>query len=1069
MVGGPLFAAVVAALLIVLPASELAIGLVNHWVMNRFKPHILPRLDYSSGVPAGCPTMVVVPCMLVNPDEVNDLLDRLEMHYLANPDGQLKFALLTDFRDAASEHLPADKHLLEQATHGVRKLNERYQTVSPDVTRASNDRQSGSDHSRRKGSAPDASPTRFYLFHRARKWNPVERVWMGWERKRGKLIEFNRWLYGKTDASHTVFPPAECSHPPTVKYVITLDSDTRLPHGAARKLISTLEHPLNRPRCIVTPQGRQVAEGYTLLQPRVSVSLSGAHRSRYTWLFGGGAGVDPYVTASSDVYQDLFHEGSFVGKGIYDVSAFHSILDETFPENQILSHDLIEGCHARVGLVSDVELIDNYPSRYDTDARRQHRWVRGDWQLLPWLFPRAPTARGWRDNRLSVISWWKVFDNLRRSLVPAALLVLMVAGWTILPGPSWVWTLVALAVPVLPLAMELKCLLRGRPRAVTWREHLSAAASRIGRTVGQTLLTVAFLPHRAQLMIDAAVRSLIRTWWTRRGLLEWECAAAAERRVAGSFWSCLRETIVSPIFAIAILVLGVRGGLKNDAPLAAAPLLAAWIVSPLAACWMGRSLSALPDPLSPERLRWLWQIARDTWGYLRSHAGPADHFLPIDNVQEEPTYKLARRVSPTNEGLYLACAVAACDLGFITPVELAELLESNLDTWDGLEVYKGHPFNWYDTETLKPLSPRYVSTVDSGNLAAALLTVEQGLRDIARHSARSTCLRLTRLADRCERLARRFDFVFLYDSQRRLFHIGYNADTELLDQGHYDLLASEARLASYIAIARGDIDHRHWFQMGRPVTRFEGLSCLLSWGGGMFEYLMPSLFLRNCPGSLLDQTCRAAVARQIEYGIQCGTPWGISESCRAVLNGSGDYHYQSYGTPGLGLRRGLECDLVIAPYASLMALSIAPGAVANNLELLDRDGALSSRGFYDSVDYGSELSPVARELSPPEPPTRVPSEAAPSIRRGTVARCHMAHHQGMILLALANYLRDGRIQEWFHANASIRAAELILQERPPEGACPKRSSAEAVPTPESVYHSPPQVEPADAAGAESLT
>jgi cyclic beta-1,2-glucan synthetase len=1160
-----------------LPASELAVGLVHHVLTLILPPRVLAKLDFKEGIPADCATFVVMPTMLLRPESAEVLTSRLEVHYLSNPDPQFRFALLTDFADAASEHTPEDDDYLRAALERIRALNQRYCHGGPD---------------------------RFFLFHRRRQWNAGENCWMGWERKRGKLVEFNRLLRGARDTSFTTVS-GDLDRLPRIRFVITLDADTQLPREAARRLVAALAHPLNRPR--FDPDQGRVVQGYGVLQPRVSLSLVDATRSLFARIFTGSAGIDPYTTAVSDVYQDLFGTGTFTGKGIYDLDAFEAATGHTFPENHILSHDLIEGNFARCGLVTDIEFFDAFPASYLAYSRREHRWVRGDWQLPPWLSRRVPLPGGdSRPNPLPALERWKVLDNLRRSLVPPALVLLAILGWTVLPGSAWFWTLVAAAVPALPLLLQLTGGLTNLVRGGSWFLQLRALGGSLGATAGQVLLTLVLLLEQARVLLDAVARTLFRLG-SRRHLLEWETSATTERRLGGGFTAVCAHMIGTPVVAAAVAAL--VAWVRPSALPAASPLLAAWFLSPAVAYVVSLPRARRKQPLRGEERRALRRIARKTWSFFETFVVADDHWLPPDNYQEDPRGEVAHRTSPTNKGLYLLSALAAHDLGYLSLPALLDRLEKTFDTLERLERFHGHFANWYDTRTLKPLQPAYLSTVDSGNLLATLLALKQGLREkveepipgptaceglldtllLAAEALRATeppaaaepldlfralegllqqlqhslnqtptnlldwhrlLLQLTgeaekltshsqdltealeeapedlqrwthhfadqvhdrreelaalapwlavlgqsdppppdkqglrarlltassvaewqseaeslvaelgepgalapggnrsdppganapgspgmrerlreaipessagewlarcqALADRANALAAAMDFKMLYNAQRHLFSIGYNLAAGRLDNAHYDLLASEASLTSFLAVARGDVPRKHWFQLGRLLTRADGGVALLSWGGTMFEYLMPRLFLRNYPGTLLDVSTQAAVDRQIAYGRQNRVPWGISESGFNALDAALDYQYQSFGVPGLGLKRGLARDLVIAPYATALALAVHPRAALANFRALAGQRADGPYGFYEAVDFTRD-----RLLE----------------KRGSaVVRSFMAHHQGMGLVALANCLLGEPMPRRFHAEPMVRATELLLQERLPASA-----------------------------------
>ncbi|HLE84530.1 MAG TPA: glucoamylase family protein, partial [Thermoanaerobaculia bacterium] len=991
---------VAVALLLLVPASDLAIAYVQRLVAWLAPPRRLARLDLAAGVPADERTLVVVPTLLSSVEEAEELVAHLEVLALGNLDPHVHFALVTDFPDAPAQVLAEDAPILAAARSGVEALNAR---------------------------SPAGGADRFFLFHRERYWNPGEGTWMGWERKRGKLEELNRLLRGAADTSLRV----EVGDPavfPAVRYCITLDSDTRLPRDAAKALIGIIAHPLNRPH--VDPRLGRVTEGYGILQPRVSVTMASAAGSLFARLYAGHTGVDPYTTAVSDTYQDLFGEGIFTGKGLYDVDAFTAALEGRVPEYALLSHDLFEGIYARTALVSDVELVDDYPSSVLAHARRQHRWVRGDWQILRWLSPWVRNrAGGLERNRLPLLSRWKILDNLRRSLVPPATLALLLAAWTVLAGSPAVWTaavVIALAFPLYPVLLEI---LDGPERRQPRRVFLRAAGDDLAVALGQVGLQLVFLASQAWQMVHAITVTLARLV-TRRRLLEWETAARSARRGAGGARPFVRAMVASPLLAVAALA--AVASVRPAALPVALPVLVLWLLAPLFAYLLSRPVAPRQRELGAEDRRYLQAVAEKTWRYFATFAGADHHGLPADNFQEVPEPRVAHRTSPTNIGMGLLATLAAHDLGFIPGDELIARTEAALTTMGRLERYRGHLLNWYDTESLEPLLPRYVSTVDSGNLAGSLVCLAEGLRGLAATVAAGDGVgfapdagdRLADLAARAGAFADGMRFAFLYDKQRRIFAIGYRlADAERpgqLDASYYDLLASEARLASFLAIARGEVPQHHWFHLGRLVTSVEGRHTLLSWSATLFEYLMPLLVLRSYPDTLLEQTCRMAVRAHQRYARERGVPWGISESGFSVVDRHETYQYKAFGVPGLGLKRGLGDELVVAPYATALAAMVEPADAAANLRRLAAAGLEGEYGFYEAIDYTHRAA--SEEESPP------------GARRGTVVRAYMAHHQGMTLVAIANALLGHRMVERFHADPRVRATELLLQERVPRRA-----------------------------------
>ena len=986
-------------LLVLVPLSQLASSIVQKGVHRVARPRRLPRVELKDGVPEEARTMVVVPMLLASATGAQAQIEHLEVQALGNADPHLHFALLTDFLDATEAELPEDQHILAAAVAGIEALNARHGKGRQD---------------------------RFYLFHRPRQWNPRQGVWMGWERKRGKIEEFNALLRGAADTSFQVMV-GDRSILEKIRYVITLDADTRLPRDAAGQLIGIIRHPLNRPH--FDARLRRVTAGYGILQPRVSVTMSSAAGSLFARVYAGHTGVDPYTTAVSDTYQDLFSEGIFTGKGLYDVDAFMAALEGRVPENALLSHDLFEGIYARTALVSDVELVDDFPSSVLAHAGRQRRWVRGDWQILLWLFPWVPTRHGLERNRLPLISRWKILDNLRRSLVAPATLALLASAWTWLPGAPWVWTLAVVAGSSFPIYPHLWRGLRGSAEHQPFGVFLRDLREELATAAAQVLLELILLAYHAYETVHAIALTLVRLVLTQRRMLEWETAAAAAARSAGltgreSLRAFANGMWASPAAAISLYTVTLAA--RPDAIPTALPLLVLWLFAPLVAFWLSRPARARAIVLDARDRDYLRDVARNTWKYFEASMGEAGHWLPPDNIQEKPGRQVADRTSPTNIGMALLATLSAQDLGFLDAPEALDRIDRTITTLEGLEKHEGHLLNWYDIGSLAPLQPRYVSTVDSANLAGSLLALAAGVRRLEIESGlrEAGSRRRAALADRAEALANAMDFAFLYDRDRRVFTIGFRlADMEgpgRPDASYYDLLASEARLASFIAIAKGDIPQEHWFQLGRGLVSVGGIPTLVSWSGSMFEYLMPLLIMRSYPDTLLHHSCGAAVRAQIAHGRSQNVPWGISESAFNVVDRHGTYQYKAFGVPELGLKRGLSEDLVIAPYASALAAMVDPVEAAANLRRLAREGAKGEFGFYEALDYTPREAETALDRVPPEGPVRpAPVEA------------FFAHHQGMTVVALANALLNDRMVSRFHADARIQATELLLQERVP--------------------------------------
>ena len=1128
---------IVAFLMLVLPTMQCAVDLVNNIITTLFDPAPLPKLDFSEGIPKDCTTLVVVPTLLLNEKQVRELVTELEVRFLANRDPHLHFVLLTDLPDSSSkQHVDDSNPLVELAIRLINDLNTKYASAK-----------SGG----------------FLFLHRHRVFNVRQGVWMGWERKRGKLLDLNKLLVEEYDA----FPikTGRLDVLSQVRYILTLDSDTQLPRGSAAAMAGAIAHPLNQ--AIIDPRLRIVVEGYGILQPRIGVSVSSASRSRLAALYSGQTGFDVYARAASDAYQDLYGEGIFTGKGIYEVAALHAVLNKRFPSNALLSHDLIEGAYARAGLASDVELIDDYPSHYSAYTRRKHRWVRGDWQIAQWMFSQVPDGSGRKvPSPISTVSRWKIFDNLRRSLVEPATFILFLAGWFYLPGGPVYWTIVTLLLIFFPTIIQLifsvaRARMSGREGAVT------QAISGAGQAAMVALLSVFFLAHQTLLAIDAIVRSLIRRFITGERLLEWETAAEAESHTRKTT-PVDRYLAMMPFIACGLAVAIYTFAPRRTTILVAAPIVVMWCLVTMITAWLNKPPREQNKRLSANDRAFLHSHGLYIWRYFYEFGGEGHNYLIPDNIQEKD-HEEAPRVSPTNIGLLLNARQAACELGFLTAPEFVDLTRKSLSTIGRLEKLRGHLYNWYDTTTCTPLEANpFVSTVDSGNFVASLYTLHAGalallakpllsrqlfsgvrlhwemmqsqgklasplarmgppgqsaaiadwiawlpqasaafeaadaashvysgsqpadmwwysetrrrvktlfalvrdylpwmmpeykpLRDVpelginaksealslegaaqfaeelerkltpAAETARSlsapplsaqlcallpavtTRLRecaagLSEIAQLSEQLAENTEFGFLVDRGRLVLSIGYDVRARKVHQACYDMLASEARIATFLAIARGELPNQSWFKLSRDYTLAFGSHVILSWTGTMFEYLMPSLWMRSYPLTLIARNLAAAVEVQRAYARTQGIPWGISESGNAHRNDRGDYGYHAYGIPNMALFWEATAGPVVSPYSTFLALGVDSLEAINNLRYMASIGWVGAYGYYEAYDYTTES------------------------RHGELVREWMAHHQGMSLLAVTNTLCDDVVQQWFHANPLIQSAELLLHESP---------------------------------------
>jgi len=1148
-----LYLTIIAGIAVLIPASEIAVDIVNRIVCKTIKPAYFPRLDLKDGIPESLSTVIVIPALFPDKEYVEELLNKLEGHYLSNREDNLYFALLGAFQDSDVPHMKNDEQIIQTALSGIEKLNKKYSV-------------SGTD--------------KFYFFHRMNQFNESNNKWISWERKRGALMEFNDLIL---ESVNTSFRYSSCENPPFshVKYIITLDSDTILPMGEAKKMIATMAHPLNRP--VIDKEKGIVIRGYGIMQPRVEIESESSNATLFSKIFTGQEGIDPYANAISDVYQDLFKEGIFTGKGIYDLKAFQSVLKNVIPEDSVLSHDLLEGSYARTGLVTDLKLIDSFPSKYNSYVARRYRWTRGDWQLLPLLFGKFSKHNNRLPNPLSLLSKWKIFDNLRRSLVQPAILILIVLSFCILPGRISFWAGYVIAALALPFILDLIVyIFSGQFGNGKTKRHMPVIVG-LKSVFWQKLLTLIFMPYQAWSMVSAIFVTMARVFVTRKNLLEWVTSADTEKYQKNSFVSYMLMMRFSVIIAPVIFLLTII--LKPQATITSLFLCILWVAAPFIAYWISKDRKPAIINVSEKDKFELRRIARKTWRYFEEFANARNNYLPPDNYQADPPRGVAARTSPTNIGLGLLATLSARDLGYISTSTMIDLIDKTISTAEKMEKWCGHLFNWYDTHTMRPIRPVYVSTVDSGNFAGYLITLAEGLlgylstplaetkvmtagiRDTlycdgkegrddfdklvyyhttngeekldlvewekfltdllnsnifdnikeetwklkiksmvrmliseldefmpwiimvdkipsdlknqdkhkeisddveqvisllktnttllnmpivymeadnqinritehilindteeykagllwleelkqkimeARKTAEEFIQKVEDLIKRIHVLYEQMQFFPLYDPKKHLFAIGFDVDENKLTNSYYDLFASEARQASYVAIAKGEIPPEHWFCMSRSLTAIDKYKGLVSWSGTMFEYLMPLLIMKNYENTLLDETYSFVIKSQKKYGRQRNMPWGFSESAYNLLDLNLDYQYKAIGVPWLGLKRGLIDDAVTAPYASFLALLVDPEGAIQNIKYLKKEGLEGPYGLYEAADYTPERLLFDNKTA--------------------IIKSFMAHHQGMSLLALDNFLHDNIMQKRFHADPSINAARILLQEKVP--------------------------------------
>ncbi len=1113
---------VLAAIIILVPCSEIAISIFNWSLSVLSTPSFIPKMDFKEAIPEKYSTVVVIPTLLNDPSRVKELINDLEVYYLANAQDNLFFALLGDFKDSDIEEEEGDKEINDAGILAIQELNKKYCSSKKEI---------------------------FFFLNRYRQYNKKENKWIGLERKRGKLMEFNEFLRGSKNTSYNVIS-SNAETLLKVKYVITLDADTKLPRDAAKKLIGAMAHPLNN--AVINNSKKKVDRGYGLMQPRVGVSIISADKTLFSKIFSGETGIDIYTSAVSDVYQDLFGEGIFTGKGIYNVDVFNYMLKDEIPENTVLSHDLLEGSYVRTALVTDVEFIDGYPAYYNSSSMRLHRWTRGDWQLLPWLVKASP---------INKISKWKIFDNLRRSLLaPSITILLILALGGILPNGTDKWVIAAFVAILAPILFDVSEAVVSPAMGLS----LSGKIQNGKMAIEQTFLIICFIPFQAYIMLDAIIRTLYRVIVSKKNLLEWQTAADVEVKLGKKLKNFIASMWIGS--AISLLILFLAFNSSTSIGILSIPSCLIWFLSPIVAYVISRDRSLETFEMNGEEKIFLRKLSRKTWAYFEDFVNDENNWLGPDNYQEDPPNGLARRTSPTNMGMELTSIIVAYDLGYIGIIEVIRRIEKIMNSMEDMDMYKGHFYNWYDTKNKTPLYPRYVSTVDSGNLVGYLWVVAQaleeylsnpifnlvqikGLQDTMRlaseeieaisgvkelyneviesldndkidfiswktllvdlekkvtevekvqidkelywnkklkgdvggllnemneflpwadyayeknidlklgNSLRSLfenaaikCIpekttniinmlnsklksdkslsklnillqntkenaqmiinKIENLKERLNSMAENTDFKMLYDEERELLRIGYDVENDNLGKSYYDLLASESRQASFVAIAKGDVPKKHWFKLGRSMTLMGKSKGLVSWSGTMFEYMMPLLIMKNYPGTMLDETYKAVIEAQKKYCYERGVPFGISESAFYNFDVNSNYQYKAFGVAGVGLKSGLENELVIAPYSTVMALQTDFRGAYDNLRKLTLEGLEGTYGFYEAIDY------TESRISKDEPKA--------------IVKCFMIHHEGMSLMALDNVLKNNILQRRFHSLPKVKATELLLQEK----------------------------------------
>ncbi|MDS0526686.1 glycosyl transferase [Clostridium sp. SHJSY1] len=1076
---------IISILLMLIPANEIVVALIN-WSVSRLVPiRFIPKLKYEKGIPKDSKAIIVVPAIIPNKKRAKELMEQLEVAYNGNRDNNIYFALLGDFKDYKEEHSPLDQEILNAAIEETEKLNKQY---FPE----------GEQH--------------FFFLNRKRIYNTKEGTYLGKERKRGKLMEFMALLKGDTHTFNTI--SSDISNLKDAKYIITLDADTFIPRDTAHRLIGAMSHILNS----AVMDGKKVRHGYGIIQPKVSISLESKNRTKFSRIFAGEGGIDGYSVAYSETYQDLFGEGSFTGKGIIDIDVFYQILKDEIPENTVLSHDLLEGAYTRCSLATDIEVIDNYPFSYEASSRRLHRWIRGDWQLLRWLF----------SSKVSLLSRWKIFDNLRRSLLAPNLLIAVLLNLTIFKGESQILILCFLGA-IIPVVFTVTDF-------VVTPKTMSMGTL---KSFEQIILIISFIPYQAYLMLDGIVRTLYRLFISRKNLLQWQTAEEVEVVTNNSQKAYMKRMWASYFAGVVVILLSL-----GASPVVAAtniPLALLWIISPYLAYSISQKEPEEAYAFTKENKEYLRDNARRIWAYYEDFVNLENNYLAPDNYQEKPYKGVAYRTSPTNIGMGLMSNIVAYDMGYLPFGEVIDRLEAIIDGMSKLQMYNGHYFNWYDTRTCEPLWPRYISTVDSGNLIGYLWIISKtlveyknnplirleeidaikdtlkiiglpeqdfgeirlnnyaeilenilsdlekidlseevdkekiywieklkkeiklkiayyeyvfdGIQKFVEENHECKCPsiehiidaldhiisssgkelrkvykdrinalktfseRVDKLIASIDNIIKEMDFKFLYDEERGLFAIGYNLEEKSLGKSYYDLLASESRATSFITIALNQIPKEHWFNLSRAMTNAFKEKSLVSWSGTMFEYFMPTLIMKSYKDTLLSMTYSSVINSQKEFAKMKGVPWGISESAFYQFDLAQNYQYKAFGVPGIGLKRGLEDELVVSPYSTLITIPYSKDEGIENLKKLATKETYGRYGFIEAIDYT---------------PNRVSKmDTTDDEESKKDVRCYMVHHLGMSLMALDNALNDNILQKRFHSMPEVKATELLLKERIP--------------------------------------
>lgn len=945
---------ILVAIIFYVPIYEISIKIINYLLGKIVKPKKIPKMNLENGIGIENKTMVVIPTILATEEKIKEMIEKIEIYHLANQDENLYFTLLGDCTTSEKEVENIDEQLIKCGKKEIEKLNQKYNVCN-----------------------------KFNFLYRKRRWNQGEEQYLGWERKRGLLLQFNDVLL-KQKQKDFICNTLE-NFDEEIKYVVTLDADTNLILDSAQKMIGAMSHILNRPQIY---NGR-VIDGYGIMQPRIGILLEDSQKTMFTKIFSSNPGVDFYTNAISDIYQDCFKEGIFTGKGIYDLHTYQYLIKDKLPENKILSHDLLEGNYLRCGLLSDVVLLDTFPCKYLSYVERENRWIRGDWQIASWLEKTVDK----RKNPINTISKFKIFDNLRRSVLPIAQIILLLISMK--ENIFFLNLLIIISIFITSILETINKVIF--KKSIT--EEKIYADKKFHRNISgirgsllRCVLELSFLPTVALNSGKAIVKTLYRLK-KKKKLLEWKTSEFVDKNCENNLEYYCKKMLFNILIGIVIF------GLLNPFAMVIGTL---WILAPYVAWKISQDIKKETN-ISKENKQYLTEIARKTWNYFNDSFKEENNYLVPDNYQLGRKNKFVNRTSSTNIGLEILSIISAYDLKFIGLEEAKEKINKLIDTIIKLDKWNGHLYNWYNIKNLAPLKPEYVSTVDSGNFVGYLYVLKNFLLNKDRENPN---------IQKIDELIQNTDFKTLYNPNNRLFSIGFDVENNKLTDSYYDFLASEARQTSFVSIAKKDIKYKHWTNLSRTLTSMDGYKGLISWSGTAFEYLMPNLIMEIPEGSLIDESCKFARISQIEYSKRNNIPWGISESAYSLKDLQSNYQYKAFGVPTLGLKRGLDEELVVSPYSTFLFLEYDIDEAIKNLKELEKMNMKGEYGFFESIDFTKERLNQGKKYEP--------------------VKTYMAHHQGLILNSINNIINKNILKRRFMNNPEIKAVEILLNERMPE-------------------------------------